>query len=355
MADNEPDEGLVTIVVGDDHPGEPVDPAVGRWETDPVCADAVDLARAALLEEADATLVGEHCGIVADGPLVVTHLFAGLVPGYAGWRWAVTVTRAPDSQTVTIDETALLPDGDALLAPAWVPWKKRIQPGDLGAGDVLVTEAGDPRLVPGFAGDEPDDEQLRPVHWELGLDRVRVLSPEGRREAAQRWYREVGPRSSTARASDLTCRNCGFFLLIGGPLGQAFGVCANGYSPADGRVVANTFGCGAHSETTQRPVAAVSETVVDDSGYDEVGTEPEAEPAPEEQSPAEEDSAQPEPEPEPEAQDDQVPADPAAQPDEPQPDPIDVSDQSSDDGSPSSDQNNDPHATMQEPETEEDS
>jgi hypothetical protein len=53
-------------------------------------------------------------------------------------------------------------------------------------------------------------------------------------------------------------------LPMGGPLGQQFAVCANRMSPADGRVVALTFGCGAHSEiepeAEPRPSAAHDET-----------------------------------------------------------------------------------------------
>jgi hypothetical protein len=282
MDDDVQDDELVTIVVGEGRPEVPVVQDQPVWDVDEICAAAVERARDAVLEEADRALIGEHTGLVADGPLVVTHYFEGHVPGYTGWRWAVTVTRAPDDDTVTVDETALLPDGDALLAPAWVPWKKRIQPGDIGAGDVLVTEPDDPRLLPGMSQtDAPavEDEDLRPAQWELGLGRVRVLSPEGRREAAQRWYREVGPRAAVARGTDLTCASCGFLLLVGGPLGQAFGVCANGYSPADGRVVAMTFGCGAHSETTQSPPVPVAQIVVDEVGYDDAGPLPEAEEA----------------------------------------------------------------------------
>lgn len=266
---SEAEEDLATIVVGEQAPPEPV-AAPEDWPLDDVCAAAVDRAREALLEEVDEAQIGEPLGAIAEGPLVVTHYFAGHVPGYTGWRWAVTVTRVPDSDHVTIDETALLPDGDALLAPAWVPWKQRVQSGDLGAGDVLVTEPDDPRLVAGLAdNDEPEvDDELRPPQWEPGLGRVRMLSPEGRREAAHRWYREVGPRSSIARAADLQCATCGFLMLIGGPLGQAFGVCANGFSPVDGRIVAMTFGCGAHSETVEKPAVGVAEVIVDEVGYD---------------------------------------------------------------------------------------
>ena len=171
MDDEQQHEDLVTVVVGEGHAEVPVIAELQTWDVDEICAAAVDRARDALLEEADAALIGDHTGLVADGPLVVTHFFEGHVPGYTGWRWAVTVTRAPDADTVTVDETALLPDGDALLAPAWVPWKKRIQPGDIGAGDVLVTEPDDPRLLPGMAQtDAPavEDDELQPPQWELG-------------------------------------------------------------------------------------------------------------------------------------------------------------------------------------------
>ncbi|HQR78858.1 MAG TPA: DUF3027 domain-containing protein, partial [Actinomycetota bacterium] len=273
-------EGLATVVVGDRPMDEtPASPAL-TWEVDEICAHAVDLARAAVLEQTGPATVGDHCGVVSEGPSVVTHFFEGHVPGYAGWRWAVTVARAPDSSAVTIDEVVLLPDGDALLAPSWVPWKQRIQSGDLGAGDVLVTEPDDPRLVPGLAdNDVPEaDDGMLPAQWELGLGRVRILSPEGRRDAAVRWYRDAGPRSPAARATGMQCASCGFLLMIGGPMGQAFGVCANGYSPADGRVVALTFGCGAHSETVQRASVGVAETVVDDFGYDDLGPSEPADP-----------------------------------------------------------------------------
>lgn len=275
MSDN---EDVATIVVGEQRAVQVVQ--TPDWPLDEVCAGAADLARAALLEEVDSAQVGEPLGLIGEGPLVVTHYFEGDVPGYHGWRWAVTVTRAPDTDQVTIDETALIPDVDALLAPVWVPWKNRVQSGDLGAGDVLVTAPDDPRLVPGMSNNDtvhPEDE-LDPALWEIGLGRLRILSPEGRREAAHRWYREAGPRSPIARAAEMQCATCGFLLLIGGPLGQAFGVCANGFAPVDGRIVAMDFGCGAHSETVQAATVPVADIVVDEVGYDEMAAEPESEP-----------------------------------------------------------------------------
>ena len=302
MADETHDDALVTVVV--EPAGEQVDreqpvevptPSNEDWPLDEVCFGAVDLARETLLQEADAALIGEHTGAIAEGPTVVTHYFQGHVPGYRGWRWVVTLSRAPDSDHVTVDETALLPDGDALLAPSWVPWKQRIESGDLGPGDVLVTEADDPRLSPGMAGDDDveEDDRQRPAQWELGLGRIRVLSPEGRREAAQRWYHDMGPRAAVARATKLECSTCGFLLMIGGPMGQAFGVCANEYSPVDGRIVALSFGCGAHSETREKPSVGVAQTVIDEVAFDDLSQVADAPDAGEETAQTE--SAQTEP------------------------------------------------------------
>src|SRR5690348_8076193 len=78
---------------------------------DQTCAAAVDLARDAILDEH----VGAHLSVAAEGERVVTHFFACTLPGYRGWRWAVTVARAPRSKHVTICETVLLPGDEALL------------------------------------------------------------------------------------------------------------------------------------------------------------------------------------------------------------------------------------------------
>ncbi len=229
---------------------------------DAVCRDAVDLARQALASVVPDDHVGEHVGVVAEDDRVVTHRFTCLAPGYRGWEWAVSVARAPRSRTVTVDEVVLLPGPEALLAPPWVPWSERVAPGDLGVGDVLPTTDDDPRLAPGWSGLDDlaaasDEPGLRPPGWELGIGRRRVLSPEGRDDAAQRWHTgDTGPQSPMARSAPGNCGTCGFLLPIGGPTGSAFGVCANGMSPADGRVVSLQYGCGAHSEAAaERPRA----------------------------------------------------------------------------------------------------
>ncbi|TDC48019.1 DUF3027 domain-containing protein [Actinomadura sp. KC345] len=239
---------------------------------DPACAEAVDLAREAAEETAWPQPVGEHLGQRAEGDRVVTHYFGCLDPAYSGWHWAVTVTRASRAKIVTVSECVLLPGDEAMLAPPWVPWLERLRPGDLGPGDLLPTAPDDVRLAPGFT--QTAEYGDRQAQWEPGLGRVRVLSQEGRDEAAERWYDGVGgPRAPIAASAPAQCSTCGFFLPLAGELRQVFGVCANEYASDDGRVVSADHGCGAHSEAVSIP--AVSEhnpPVIDELGYEVVPT-----------------------------------------------------------------------------------
>ncbi|KPI10698.1 Protein of unknown function DUF3027 [Actinobacteria bacterium OK074] len=270
---------------------------------DRLCAEAVDLARTAAEEAAAPGVVGEHAGVLVEGDRVVTHFFECKELGYRGWRWAVTVARASRAKLVTLDETVLLPGPDAVLAPEWVPWSERLRPGDLGPGDLLPTDADDLRLEPGYTGEEepppnspvsdgivelveaedaevvggalgappvvPSRGSIAAVAEELGLRRARVLSRYGLHVAADRWEEAYGPKAPMAQAAPATCVSCGFLSAIGGSLGQAFGVCANEFSPADGRVVSLAYGCGGHSEAAvmprppQPPPPVIDETRVD--------------------------------------------------------------------------------------------
>ncbi|GHK02760.1 hypothetical protein SY2F82_45570 [Streptomyces sp. Y2F8-2] len=254
---------------------------------DRLCAEAIDLARTAAEEAAAPGVVGEHSGMVSEGDRVVTHFFECKELGYRGWRWAVTVARASRAKVVTVDETVLLPGPDALLAPEWVPWSERLRPGDLGPGDLLPTDADDLRLEPGFTGEEepppnaavsgemaelveaedaevtggtpanlpiaPSRGSISAVAEELGMRRARVLSRYGLHVAADRWEEAFGAKTPMAQAAPASCVSCGFLVPIGGSLGQAFGVCANEFSPADGHVVSLSYGCGAHSEAAVMP------------------------------------------------------------------------------------------------------
>jgi hypothetical protein len=213
---------------------------------DELVAGAVELARLAAVDMAGEA-VGEHLGVSAEEPFVVTHRFATSLVGYQGWHWAVTLVRAPESEQVTVDEVVLLPGESALLAPAWVPWSERMRPGDLSPGDLVPTAPDDPRLAPAYA--LSDDPAVEDVAFELGLGRVRVLSREGRLDAAERWYLgEGGPDTPMARQAPANCGTCGFFLPLAGSLRAGFGACGNDISDADGHVVSVEHGCGAHSE-----------------------------------------------------------------------------------------------------------
>lgn len=155
-----------------------------------------------------------------------------------------------------------------MVAPEWIPWEKRIRPGDLGAGDLLPPSEDDERLVPGqfLTGDDELDELAGPV----GLGRPRHLSREGRAAAADRWSAERGPDSEIARGAKHHCGSCGFLVPVTGSLGAMFGVCANEYS-ADGQVVHLQYGCGAHSEVqvSTESVTPVAEAY-DDAAVDVV-------------------------------------------------------------------------------------
>lgn len=211
-----------------------------------------DLARQAAIDDAgDKKLVGSIISIESEHEHLATYLFESFLPGYKGWRWAVTLTRI-EKDAPTVCDVVLLPGPDSLLAPRWIAYSERLQPGDVGVGDIVPTAIDDARLTPTnsiLPGDEELDLLSPELLWENGLGRARVLSIEGRDQASKRWHEgDRGPRAPIAEAAPLPCYSCGFFIPIAGSLRQAFGVCANGISPEDGRVVSVDHGCGAHSE-----------------------------------------------------------------------------------------------------------
>jgi len=237
---------------------------------DAVLLAATDLARAALEEVAEPGTVGAHSGMQMLGERLAMHWFECLSPGYHGWRWGVSVARVPRAKVATVCETNLLPGPEAVLAPEWLPYADRLAPGDLGPGDVLPRRPDDPNLEAGFeaTGDE-DVDQL--AFFELGLGRPRVLSPEGRDAAATRWYDgESGPNAEIALKATARCSTCGYFVPMAGALRTVFGVCANEWSPSDGRVVSLDHGCGAHSETDveQPEPTPIGEPIVDELAVD---------------------------------------------------------------------------------------
>ncbi|XAS76348.1 DUF3027 domain-containing protein [Dermatophilaceae bacterium Sec6.4] len=221
---------------------------VARPKVDKVLTDAVQVARTAAESISSAADVGEHLGAVMLDERLAMHQFACDRKGYAGWHWSISLARAPRAKVATVCETNLLPGDGSILSPDWLPYADRLAPGDIGAGDVTPYVQDDPYLEAGFeaTGDEDVDEV---GFFELGLGRPRVLSAQGRADAAARWYDGGhGPGADIAQKAPAHCASCGFFVPMAGALRQMFGVCANAWSPSDGTVVSLDHGCGAHSE-----------------------------------------------------------------------------------------------------------
>ncbi len=271
--------------------------------------DPEELARrVALSVAADSDEVGGLVGRTLVGDGVWDYRFASAIKGYEGWQWSVTLYRDEDADTWTVDESSLVPTDAALQPPAWVPWKDRLLPSDLSVTDVMGTEPDDPRLTAGYKpmqaraqsaevqqtsednkegqpasasvdadgvvfrlvghpGDEKDAQEQEPKDQaslgaqtssadldeavdRFALSRRHVMTAEARTATAKRWYEgQHGPKSlSTRTAKGKACESCGFMIPLAGDLGTMFGVCANRWSPDDGRVVSLDHGCGEHSE-----------------------------------------------------------------------------------------------------------
>ena len=244
-------------------PSEQAQAAKDKTLTSPA---AVELARHALEEVTDPITVGEYLAAVPNAERLVTHLFDCTLSGYRGWRWAVTLSRVPRGRTATVCEMELLPGEEALLAPAWVPWAERLEPGDITRSDRLPRKETDERLEPGWeaTGEDADAVALD----QLDLGRPRVLSAQGVSSAAERWYGgDHGPDAEGVRKAHATCSTCGFFVPMAGALRAIFGVCANEWATDDGSVVSLDHGCGAHSETDlpdQGPEWPINPSRVDD-------------------------------------------------------------------------------------------
>ena len=213
----------------------------------------LELARSAAIADAgNPELVGADVSVeIDDDGRVETYLFEANLAGYKGWRWCVTIAIVDKKSEPTICDVVVLPGPDALLAPEWVAYRDRIQPGDVGVGDIVPSSLDDTRLVPSVHSLIADEDLDAMQVFDLGLDRARVMSIEGRDQASKRWYEsDCGPQSPIAQAAPKPCSSCAFFLPIAGSLRSSFGVCANAISPEDARVVSVDHGCGAHSEAT---------------------------------------------------------------------------------------------------------
>lgn len=230
--------------------------------------DPQAIAKAVAIEVADEdNQVGDFVEAIDLGDDVTDFRFETRVRGYEGWQWSVTLYHDVELDHWTVNESSLVPTDRALHPPAWIPWKDRLEPTDLAVTDSIGTEPDDPRLEEGFratdAGEgapaetpemsetsETSKEDVEDAVEEFELSRRHVLTPLGRAQTAKRWYEGPrGPKSlSTKTADGNPCSTCGFFIPLKGELNLLFGVCANKWSPDDGRVVSVDHGCGEHSE-----------------------------------------------------------------------------------------------------------
>lgn len=112
-------------------------------KVDEILAAAKDVALQGVQEIAPAHAIGLVHHVRAEEERLSTHLFECTLPGYRGWFWFATLSRAPRSRVATICEVGLLPGDDALIAPDWVPWADRVRPEDLqeNAESAEATEA----------------------------------------------------------------------------------------------------------------------------------------------------------------------------------------------------------------------
>ena len=86
---------------------------------DQIIVDSVDLAREAAQETAGDFGVGEYLGArVEPGSRQATHFFECPHPGYHGWHWAVTMTRAARARYATVNEVVLLPNSPNVIMAA---------------------------------------------------------------------------------------------------------------------------------------------------------------------------------------------------------------------------------------------
>ena len=150
----------------------------------------------------------------------------------------------------------------------------------------LVDRSGDDKDVHGqessnqaSLGVQTSSEDLDEAIDRFALTRRHLMTAEARSATAKRWYEgQHGPKSlSTRTAKGKACETCGFMIPLAGDLGTMFGVCANRWSPDDGRVVSLDHGCGEHSEIEPQAESHLwvqSEPAYDDLHIDVVRQKP---------------------------------------------------------------------------------
>ncbi len=141
-----------------------------------------------------------------------------------------------------------------------MPWAERIGPQDLTPGVLAPTPTDDVRLEPGYTGGESaadtepaEASQLRAVVAELGLGRERVLSPEGRDAAAERWLDGPGgPDNAMTQQAPGAVRHLRLLRRAQRqPRTHLRGVHQRTRLPATARWSVCDHGCGGHSDVLE--------------------------------------------------------------------------------------------------------
>ena len=109
--------------------------------------------------------VGDFVEAIDLGDNVTDFRFESRVRGYEGWQWSVTLYHDVELDHWTVNESSLVPTDKALRPPKWIPWKDRLEPGDLAVTDSIGTDPDDPRMEEGFrktqdaeTSDDTDDK-----------------------------------------------------------------------------------------------------------------------------------------------------------------------------------------------------
>ena len=166
-------------------------------KVDEVLAEAKDIALLGVQGIAPKNSIGLLHHVRAEEERLTTHLFECTLPGYRGWFWFATLTRAPRAKKATICEVGLLPGDDALLAPAWVPWAERLRPEDIEAEDLQgeVAEVAAANIDP----DADESEEAEPAALsdeEIAREIEEAEAADAQKKAARRKGRYKGRKYS---------------------------------------------------------------------------------------------------------------------------------------------------------------
>ena len=123
--------------------------------------------------------VGDFVEAIDLGDNVTDFRFESRVRGYEGWQWSVTLYHDVELDHWTVNESSLVPTDKALRPPKWIPWKDRLEPGDLAVTDSIGTDPDDPRMEEGFrktqdaeTSDDTDDKPSVADETEIGRAHV---------------------------------------------------------------------------------------------------------------------------------------------------------------------------------------